>query len=79
MGRIEDGAASSIEEISRELRLAEQSFFRDTLNTVRGRYRRLLIWTVAVFTTAMVVWTFVACPLLHHRVGWCPIGHGATQ
>ena len=75
-----DEVTPNVEEASRELRLVEQSFFRDVLYKVRGRYRRLLIWTVAVFAAAMVVWTFVACPLLHHRIGWCPMmGHEATQ
>ncbi|MBI3996445.1 MAG: hypothetical protein HY352_02175 [Candidatus Omnitrophica bacterium] len=78
MEQVEDGKASSIEESSRELRLVEQSFFRDILNAVHGRYRRLLTWVVVIFAVATVAWTFVACPLLHHRIGWCPMGHRGT-
>jgi hypothetical protein len=78
MEQAEGKALPDIEEASRELRLTEQSIFRDILKGVRGRYRRLLTWTVVLFAAATVVWTFAACPLLHHRIGWCPMGHVAT-
>ena len=71
MEQVEDGKASSIEDSSRELRLVEQSFFRDIVKKVRGRYWRLVTWIVVGFIGAGVVWTFLACPLLH-RIQWCP-------
>lgn len=70
---------AEIEQASRELRLAEQSIFRSILAGVRGRYRRLLTWTVVGAAGTLFVWTFLACPALHHRIGWCPMGHIAQQ
>lgn len=74
-----DRSTSSVEEASRELRLVEQSFFRDVVSKIRGRYRRLLIWTVIGLVGFGVVWTFLACPLLHHSIGWCPMKHTAAR
>ncbi|MBI4597861.1 MAG: hypothetical protein HY737_05615 [Candidatus Omnitrophica bacterium] len=68
-----------VEQANLELRLAEQSFFRGVVAGVRGRYRRLLMWTLVAATGVMLVWTFLACPALHHRIGWCPMGHIAQQ
>ncbi len=79
MEQVKDGEVSSIEDSSRELRLVEQSFFRDIVKKVRGRYRRLLMWTVIGFAVAGLAWTFLACPLLHHSIGWCPMGHVAAR
>ena len=79
MDQVKDGEVSSIEESSRELRLVEQSFFRDILKGVRGRDRRVLTWTVVGLVVALVVWTFLACPLLHHSIVWCPMGHVAAR
>lgn len=75
MKQIENEGTLNIEDASREVRLVEQSFFQDILNKVRGRYRRLLTWTVVGLIGFGVVWTFLACPLLHHSIGWCPVGH----
>lgn len=79
MEHAEESTPASVEEAGRELRLAQQSFFKDVLGGVRGRYRRLLIWTVVGFVAAGLVWTFLACPLVHHRIGWCPMGHVAAR
>ena len=79
MEQMEEEKASSIEDSSRELRLVEQSFFRDLLKGVRGRYRRLLTWTIIGLVGAGVIWAFLACPLLHHSIGWCPMGHVAAR
>lgn len=79
MEQMEEEAAPDIEEASRELRLVEQSMFRDILKGVRGKYRRLLTWTVVGLVGFGVVWTFLACPLLHHSIGWCPMGHVAAR
>jgi hypothetical protein len=79
MEHVEDGEGSGVEASSRELRLVEQSFFREIVKQVRGRYRRLLIWTVIGLVGTGVVWGFLACPLLHHSIGWCPMGHLAAR
>lgn len=79
MEQAKDEVTPNVEEASRELRLVEQSFFRDILNKLRGRYRRLLTWVVIGLVGFGVVWTFLACPLLHHSIGWCPMGHMAAR
>ena len=79
MEQAEDEVTPNVEDASRELRLVEQSFFRDIVSKVRGRYRRLLTWTVIGLVGFGVVWTFLACPLLHHTIGWCPMGHLAAR
>lgn len=79
MEQAEREVAPGVEEASRELRLIEQSFFRDILKNVRGRHRRLLTWTVIGLVGFGVAWTFLACPLLHHSIGWCPMAHMAAR
>lgn len=79
MEQVEGDTAPNIEEASRELRLVEQSMFRDILKGVRGKYRKLLTWTVIGLVGFGVVWTFLACPLLHHSMRWCPMGHVAAR
>lgn len=72
---MDEKATADIESASRELRLTEQSIFRDILQTVRGRHRRILVWTVIALLVMGTIWTFALCPGIHHRIGWCPMHH----
>lgn len=72
---MEDKSPEHMEQASRELRLAEQSIFRQTLEGTRGRYRRLIMWITVACVGVLVVWTFAMYPALHHQLGWCPAHH----
>lgn len=69
---------AALEEAGQELRLANEAFFREGFIGTRMRYRRRLLWITVVFVGITLGWTFMACPLLHHRVGWCPVRHVAA-
>jgi len=62
----------NIEQATLELRLAEQSFFRDVVGDLRRRYRKQIFWTmVATIWGAAFMWGILICPLLH-RFNRCP-------
>lgn len=64
--------AFNIEEISRDLRLTEQSFFRKSIADLRKRYQSTFIFVIlaAVFTGVAYA-TLLCCKFL--GTGHCPI------
>jgi sulfite exporter TauE/SafE len=61
-----------IEEDARELRLTEQSFFKNVIRSIKRQHKKVLLRVGITFAGLALVWGFLACPLLRsmHLCAW---------
>lgn len=64
--------SNRIEEESRTLRLAEQALFKQVVQNLRGKYRKLILALLLSALGIALVWGFFACSWLHRFIP-CPM------